>query len=630
MKNLLFLLLISIGILQFLISQPQWQRTIGGSNHDQANCIINTNDGGYAIAGLTFSYAAGYEDIYVVKLTTSGSILWTKTIGTSEVDIAKSILQTSDGGYAIAADIYNNGTTSADLFIIRMDAAGTILWTRTINRAAYDYSCAIIQTNDGGFVIGGMSATGGVFSGDMYVVKLSSAGTYQWSKTYGGTHDEVAYTIIKTTDGGLAFAGYSNSFGPYNLFNFIKTDSDGNIQWNRLIGETGTGSHIYSIKQTTDGGYILAGEQTPTGTGNYDMYIVKLNSSGTIEWTRTVIGTGYDMANSVFQTIDGSYILSGYTNSYGSGGNDMFIVKLNNSGVLQWSKTVGSTGDDQAISVIDANDGGFIATGYTTSFGNGGKDIFIAKFDALGNTCGNTTSPSVTTGTSGTATSPVFTVVIQNPVVTTLTPTIGSGGILTTICSTAPPLQPNLFSPPNNSFNQLSSVRFIWNKSTGAQTYRLQVSQDSLFSSLVLNDSTLVDSTIVVTNLTTNKYYWWRVNAKNAFGTSPYSSVWKFGTFLVGLNQVEIKVPAKYKLYNNYPNPFNPSTIIRFDIPVPGKVNFTVYNIIGKEIYGFDENNLSPGTYEYQFVCPGCPSGTYFCRLSSGNFSETRKMILIK
>ncbi len=274
MKKIFFLLLISICILQFLYAQSQWQRTIGGSNHEEGRCIIQTTDGGYAITGLTFSYAAGYEDIYVVKLTVSGSVLWTKTIGTSEVDIARSIIQTSDGGYAVAGDIYNYSTTSADLFIIRMDAAGTILWTRTINRAAYDYSCAIIQSSDGGFVIGGMSATGGVFSGDMYVVKLNSAGTYQWSKTYGGTHDEVVYTLIKTSDGGLAFAGYSNSFGPYNLFNFIKTDSLGNIQWNRLIGESGTGSHIYSIKQTTDGGYILAGEITPTGTGNYDMYIV--------------------------------------------------------------------------------------------------------------------------------------------------------------------------------------------------------------------------------------------------------------------------------------------------------------------------------------------------------------------
>lgn len=630
MKKIFFLLLIGCCTTHYLNAQSQWQRTIGGTNHDQANCIIMTNDGGFAVAGYTYSFASGYEDMYIVKCTVSGSILWTKSIGGINSDIARSIIQTPDGGYAIAGDTYDYSSTTADWLIIRLDAAGNIQWTRTINRAAYDYACSIVQTTDGGYAISGVSSTGGVFSSDMFIVKLNSAGNILWSKTYGGSHDEPAYCIIKTSEGGLAFAGYSNSFGPYNLFNFIKTDNDGNIQWNRLIGESGTGSHIYSIKQTTDGGYVLAGEHTPTGTGNYDMYVVKLNSSGTIQWTRTIIGTGYDMANSVFQTIDGSYILSGYTNSYGAGGNDIFIVKLNNSGVLQWSKTVGGTGDDQAISVIDANDGGFIATGYTTSFGNGGKDIFIVKFDESGNTCGNTTSPVSSTGTSGTATSPTFTVVTQNPAVTTSAPTIGSGGILTTICITAPPLPPFLVSPPNNSFNQLSTVRFIWNKSIGALTYRLQVAQDSLFTNMIVNDSTLADSTILVTNLLTNRYYWWRVNAKNVIGTSPYSSVWKFGTFLVGLNQISTEIPKEFKLYNNYPNPFNPVTKIRFEIPVKGKVFFFVYDILGKEEFALTESDLDPGIYEYRYDGSNCPSGIYFYRLISGNFSETKKMVLIK
>jgi Secretion system C-terminal sorting domain/Domain of unknown function (DUF5122) beta-propeller len=630
MKKLFFLLLITICIMQFLNAQSQWQRTIGGTNHDQANCIIQTTDGGYAIAGYTFSYAAGYEDMYIIKISDSGTIQWTKTIGGSNVEIARSIIQTTDGGFAIAGDTYNYVTTTADWFILKMDAGGTIQWVKTINRAAYDYSGSIVQTSGGGFAIGGMSATGGVFSGDMYVVKLNSAGTYQWSKTYGGSHDEVAYSIIRTSDGGLAFAGYSNSFGPYNLFNFIKTDSLGNIQWNRLIGESGTGSHVYSIIQLADGSYVLAGEFTPTGTGDYDMYIVKLNSSGTIQWTRTVVGTGYDMANSIVQTTDGSFVLAGYTNSYGSGGHDMYIVKLNSSGSLQWSKTVGGTGDEQALSIVKANDGGFVAAGYTSSFGNGGKDIFIVKFDAAGNTCGNTTSPSSSSGTSGTATSPTFTVVTENPAVTTPNPILGTGGILTTICGNLPPLAPSLFSPPNGSYNQLSTVRFIWNKSLGTLTYRLQVSQDSLFANLVVNDSTLTDSTIVVTNLTVNRYYWWRVNAKNSIGTSPYSAVWKFGTFFVGLQQIGTDIPKEFSLKDNYPNPFNPVTKIRFDVPITGIVTIKVFDILGKEIAALVNQHLLPGIYEVDWDAVNYPSGVYLYRIAAGEFSVSKKMILLK
>lgn len=630
MKNLLFLLLIANCYLQFLKAQSQWQQAIGGTNHDQANCIIQTTDGGFIAAGYTFSYAAGYEDMYIVKCSGSGSIQWTKTIGGSGSEIANSIIQTSDGGYAIAGHTYDYGTTTADLLILKLNSAGTVEWARTINRAAYDYSCSIVQTREGGFVISGVSATGGVFSSDIFIVKLNPAGNFQWSKTYGGSHDETAYSIIQTSDGGLAFAGYSNSFGPYNVFNIIKTDSLGNILWNRLIGESGTGSHIYSIIQISDGSFLLAGEITPTGTGNYDMYIVKLSSNGTIIWTRTVAAAGYDMAYSIIQTADGGFVLGGYTNSFGSGGYDMYIVKLNSNGTLLWSKTAGGAGDEQALTIIKTTDGGFITAGFTSSFGTGGKDMYIVKFDAAGNTCGNTTEPSGSSGASGTATSPAFTVVIQNPSATTASPILGSGGILSTICGTLPPIPPTLVSPPNGSNNQLSTVRFIWNKSNNAISYRLQIALDSSFTNLVVNDSTLADSTIVVTNLTTNKYYWWRVNAKNTTGTSSYSEVWEFGTFLVGINEISAEIPEKFCLYDNFPNPFNPVTNIRFDLPAAGVLELTVFDILGKEIFRLVRHIMNPGTFGVQFEGTNSASGLYLYKLKFGNFSETKRMVLLK
>lgn len=630
MKKLIFSFLISSCILQFVNAQTQWQRTIGGTNHDQANCIIQTTDGGYAIAGFTFSYAAGYEDIYITKISSIGTIQWTKTIGGSGNEIANSIIQTTDGGFAIGGWSSSFGSDYADFFIIKLDTNGTIQWTRNINRAAYDYACSIVQTTDGGYAISGVSATGGVFSSDMFIVKLNSAGNLQWSKTYGGSHDEPAYSIIQTTDGGLAFAGYSNSFGPYNLFNIIKTDSLGNIQWNRLIGESGTGSHIYSIIQIADGSFVLAGEFTPVGTGNYHMYIVKINSSGTILWTRTVVGPVYDMAYSVTQTADGGFVLGGYTNSFGSGGYDMYIVKLNSNGSLQWSKTVGGTGDEQALSVIKTTDGGFIAAGYSTSFGNGGKDIFIVKFDSSGNTCGNTTAPTSSFGTSGTATSPAFTVVTQNPTVTTPTPILGTGGTLTTVCNLLPPAAPILVSPSNGSYNQTSTVRFNWNKSQNAVSYRLQVAFDSLFTNLVVNDSTITDSTLLVVNLTSNRYYWWRVNAKNSVGTSPYSAVWKFGTFLVGLNQIGTDIPKEFKLHHNYPNPFNPVTKIRFDVPNPDIISIKVLDVLGREIAVLINEQMQPGTYEIEWEGTNYPSGIYYYSISAGSFSQSKKMVLVK
>ncbi len=635
MKKVICILLIFNFYFLTVPTQSQFQKTIGGTNHDYAISSIQTTDGGFALAGYTYSFGAGDADFYIVKLSNSGALQWTKTMGWAGNDFALTMVQTSDNGYALAGYTVPYGSIYYDMLIIKLDIAGSVQWCRVINSTNYEYVTSVKQTADGGYILIGISATGGIFTDEFFLVKLNSAGTYQWSKTYGGPGDDIATSVIQTQDGGYALAGLSNSFGPYNVFTIIKTDSLGNIQWNRLIEASGTGSHIYSIIQISDGSFVLAGEFSSIGVSPYDMYIVKLNSSGSIQWTRTVGGTDYDKANSVVQSTDGGFILAGYTNSFGAGNNDFYIVKLNSNGVLQWSKTVGGTDDDQAQSIIKTTDGGFVAAGYTESFGAGAKDIFIVKLDAGGNTCGNSTSPSSLYGVSGTSTSPTFSVVTQNPTVTSPTPTIGTGGILTTICIVGIPSAPTLVSPPNGSFNQPSTVRFIWYKSISAITYRLQVALDSLFTNIVVNDSTIADSTILVANLTVNKYYWWRVNAKNSYGTSPYSSVWRFGTFPVGLKQTSSEIPDKFELYNNYPNPFNPVTKIKFDLPSVGQrhafdVRVVIYNILGREVAALVDQQLKPGTYEAEFDGSNYPSGIYFYKLETSEFTNTKKMVLIK
>ena len=635
MKKLIFVLLITICSLQIINAQTQWQRTIGGTGDDQARSIIQTTNGGFIITGFTNSFGAGNYDFYIVKFNSSGTLQWSRTVGGTGDDQTQSIIKTTDAGYAVAGYTRPLGSDYSDFYIVKFDSGGSLQWNKTINRANYDYAFSIIQTSDGGFTLAGVSATGGVFSSDMFIAKLNSAGTYQWSKTYGGSGDEPALSMIQTADGGFVFAGYSNSYSPFHVFYILKIDSTGTLQWCRLIGETGTGSVVYSIIQTTDGGFALAGGFTPTGTGNYDMYIVKLSSGGSLQWTRTVGGTGDDNANSIIQTTDAGFAVAGYTNSFGTGNYDMYIVKLNSSGTLQWSRTVGGTGYDNANSIIQTTDAGFVIAGYTNSFGTGNYDMYIVKLDAGGNTCGNSTSPSSLSGISGTLSSQTPAVITQNPTVTTPTYTTGTGGILTTICSPLPPPAPNLVSPLNGSYYQTSTVRFTWYKSLYAATYRLQVALDSQFTNLVVNDSTIADSTLLVINLTVNKYYWWRVNAKNSIGTSPYSAVWRFGTFFVGLKEFSSEIPKEFKLYNNYPNPFNPSTKIRFDIPSlirrgAGVVLLKVYDILGHEITTLVNEQLKPGTYEVDWDGTNYPSGVYYYSLITQSFSQTKRMVLIK
>jgi hypothetical protein len=467
MRKLIFLLLITNYPLITVNAQSQFQKTIGGTNHDYANCIIQTTDGGYAVVGFTFSFASGYEDIYIVKISSSGSLQWTRTIGGAGNELAYSIIQTTDGGYAIGGWSNSFGSDYADFYIIKLDAGGAVQWNRTINRANYDYALSIVQTIDGGFALAGLSATGGVFSSDMYIVKLNAAGTYQWSKTYGGSGDDIARSIIQTTDGGLAAAGYTNSFGSGgNDFYIVKIDSIGTLQWCRTIWGTNYGSDVvFSIIQTTDGGFALAGETQSSGAGSYDMYIAKLSAGGSLLWVRTVGGSSEDHACSIIQTNDGGYTVGGYTTSFGV--SDFYTVKLDGNGTFQWSKTYGGTGFESANSIIKTIGSGFVIAGVTNSFGAGGDDIFIVKIDSLGNTCGNSYTPSSISGTGGTIGSPTPTVTSQNPTVTTPASTSGTGGILTTICITG--IQPVSIEIPAsyilyqnypNPFNPVTKIKF--------------------------------------------------------------------------------------------------------------------------------------------------------------------------
>jgi hypothetical protein len=643
MKKIIFLLLIHICSFQIINSQTQWQRAIGGTNHDYANCIIQTNDGGYAVAGSTLSYSYGYEDMYLVKLNSSGSIQWTKTIGGTGNDIALSVIQTTDGGYALGGHTRPFGAEYYDFYIVKLDSIGSFQWNRTINRANNDYSLSIKQTTDGGFVLAGLSATGGIFSSDIYIVKLNSIGTYQWSKTYGGSNDDVAFSIIQTSEGGLAAAGYTNSFGlGGNNFYILKLDGSGTLQWSRTVGGSGPNGQAYTIIQTTDGGFALAGVTEAFGAGSYDMHIVKLDAGGTLQWTRTVGASGQDWGYSIVQANDGGFVVLGSTNSFGV--LDYYTVKLNVNGTPQWSKTYGGSGieggNEVPCSIIKTNGGGFVIAGKTNSFGVGGDDMYIVKIDSLGITCGNFSTPPTISGTGGTSGSPSTIVVTQNPTVTTPTCTTGTGGILTIICPPViiVPAAPLLSAPPNGSYNQTATVRFTWYKSLYAATYRLQVALDSQFTNFAFNDSTLTDSTIVIANLTINKYYWWRVNAKNTAGTSPYSIVWRFGTFLVGVKQIGTNIPKENKLFNNYPNPFNPITNIKFDITTPlppfrkGGTNVTlkIYDVLGNEISTLVNEQLKPGNYEVEWNGSNYASGVYYYKLIAGEYKETKKMVLIK
>jgi len=414
---------------QYAHAQVRFTKTYGGTDYDFAYSVQQTPDGGYILAGLTRSFGAGFYDAFLVKTDASGNVQWAKTYGGTDDDFASSIRQTSDGGYIVAGYTNSFGAGSDDIFLIKTDASGNIIWAKTFGGTSYDFASSIRQTSDGGYIVAGYTASFGAGSYDIFLIKTDANGNVQWAKTYGGTDDDFAYSVQQTSDGGYILAGETNSFGAgfYDIF-LIKTDANGNIIWAKTYG--GTGDDVaYSVQQTSDGGYIVAGYTYSFGAGSIDAFLVKTDANGNIIWAKTFGGTSYDLAYSVQQTSDGGYIVAGYTYSFGAGYYDIFLIKTDANGNAIWAKTYGGTDYDWASSVQQTSDGGYIVTGYTASFGAGWSDAFLVKTDENGDigSCGivQNASPTVNTA-SPTVNIPSPSVSSPSPAINSPSPTITS------------------------------------------------------------------------------------------------------------------------------------------------------------------------------------------------------------
>jgi len=312
----------------------EWAQTFGGTGSDDAYSVQQTTDGGYIVAGTTSSYGAGASDFYLVKTDASGDMEWYSTFGGSNVDCAQSVQQTTDGGYIILGETRSYGSGAYDFYLVKTDASGDMEWYSTFGGSDYDYPQSVRQTADGGYIMTGFTMSYASVNADVYLVKADASGNMEWQQTYGANNDNLGY----------------------------------------------------SVRQTTDGGYIVGGQTANYSADWYGVYLVKTDSLGNMEWDSTFSGDDYDDAYSVQQTVDGGYIIAGVTWSYGAGGGDFYLVKTDASGNMEWQKTIGGIDDEYAESVWQTTDGGYIVAGDTWSFGAGGEDVYLVKVSPWVNT----------------------------------------------------------------------------------------------------------------------------------------------------------------------------------------------------------------------------------------------------
>ncbi|MFQ6123536.1 MAG: hypothetical protein ACE5R6_02885 [Candidatus Heimdallarchaeota archaeon] len=358
----------------------QWTNTYGGTEDDTALSIIQTSNGGYVFAGSTGSWPN--DNAWLVKIDTYGNVQWTQIYNFSSVN---AVIPTADGGYALAGIQGGTLGSPSDAWLVKTDDHGVVQWNQTYDWKDHDEAESLIQTNDEGFILGGSSSD---FDGDWngWLVKMDINGKLLWNQTYGGLSHDYIHVIIQTVDGGFAFAGDTRSYGASIIDGWlVVTNAHGEMKWNRTYGGPGF-DRVYSMLQMVDGGFALVGTTSSYGAGEYDAWLVKTDSNGTIEWIRTYGGPFHDNAYSGIMTADSGFALGGATNSYrvNSVTLDFWLVKLDINGVLQWNQTYGGEQDEECKSVIQTADGGFILAGRTRSFGAGGWDAWLIKTDAWG------------------------------------------------------------------------------------------------------------------------------------------------------------------------------------------------------------------------------------------------------
>lgn len=373
----------------------QWARTAGGEKAELAASLLQTRDGGYVVLGSTKSFSSTEDlfDLWVLKLDMLGTIEWQKAFGGEGRDEGVKIIQTEDDGYIVAANTDSFGNGKTDLWLLKVDATGGIEWQRTYGGEEDDRIVDLQPSADGGYVVLGSTDSFGAGKNDIWVLRLSETGEIQWQKAYGGTENEFGSSIRETSDGGYILCGTSASFGSGGEDIWVlRLNGDGTIRWQRALGGTGDEQCVGVVKREEKIGeekkerYLVAGNSNSFGYGAADAWVVDLDEKGNILWQRAY-GTslGNERCHSIARTSDEGYVLAGEIDSSGAGLEDFWVLKLSSSGGIQWQRSFGGEKRDIGREIIQTLDEGYGLVGSTESFGSGEEDLWMLKLDYNGN-----------------------------------------------------------------------------------------------------------------------------------------------------------------------------------------------------------------------------------------------------
>jgi hypothetical protein len=579
-----FLILCSVG------SGQEWIKAYGGAGVELGKFIEPTADGGFIVGGLQSETQFSDDRFWVARFDSSGAKLWDKDYGRDgETHTMFVFTKDRDGGAMFGGftGIQFSGEESALMY--RIDSAGKIVWDIDVDYDDSDHWHVLIERNEGGFYMGGHTDSKGDPRGDMWLQRLDSSRTLIWEKVFDRNTSEHSHSGIETREGGAVLLGHTE-VGGYEKWWVVKADSNGAVQWQKVYTSDNYSPNYhdspYKIFETRDGNYALIGGTSHPQLDQGTMWLLVVDTSGAIVLDKHYGSQGgSSFAWSGRQTSDGGYILAGYTNYQTHGLIDMYVVKTDAQGNIEWEKRFGGTGYDYGYDVIEVSDGYVVAgyTGSTSIMTGGGGDLMLVKIRK------ELPAPSTTV----------------------------------------------LLSPPDGSNDQLPALTTTWRPTATATGYHLQLSATQGFTSLIVSDSTLTSTSREVKGLIPGQRYWWRVRAANTSGWGPYSETWSFVVAEPSAGVNSRTIASSLKLYPNTPNPFSTTTAIRFSLAGNAHVDVKVLDLYGREVATVIDQQMASGEHRAIFNGAELTSGAYVYRItakySNGQQeSRTQRMMLVR
>lgn len=474
--------------------------------------------------------------ILVLCSTLYSQICFERFYGGEQTDTGSEVIQTADGGYLFSAYSTSYGP-GLDVLLIRTDPGGDTLWTRVYGGSGDDMAEGIVQTDDGGYAILVATSSKGAGGLDYSILKINSDGDLLWEKTYGGSRDDCCFSIDYTNDGGFIMAGYQVTASSMDIY-IVKVDHNGNQEWDKVLSQDVYNFARYII-QTSDGGYVYTGYISSGNPNVRSLLIGKIDADGNTVWTRTSSGGEIDFGFCIQETSENEYIIAGRTTSYGAGDSDVYLVKADNEGHIQWYKTYGGPKRDLVFSIVQTDDGGYAMAGITESYGQGPSDVYLLRTDSNGDT--------------------------------------------------------------------------LWTRTFGGdykdESYDLTQTSDEGFA--------IVGGHYFLEALT-EKAQLYLIKTDNA------------GT-VTGVKPIQYhNTPKQFVLKNNYPNPFNTTTQIRYQLKKQCEVKLSILNISGQVLTTIVSGMQPAGIYQYEWNAANFPTGTYFCRIVADHDMDTKKLIYLK